>query len=125
MHPTHYCFLALHCNLVHDGSRVMEEYLGVINFIENMNMYAIIDEIDGLLLSRYAYVTNTYVKFLVAVCWEGLEPKEPIIKALFLKIHDEYSRLVLNPFYVLDSTINAGCEFSKDLRELCQEYLSE
>lgn len=44
---------------------------------------------------------------------------------MFLKVHDEYARLVSNPFYPVDSPITGELSFVETVTELSTSYLKE
>lgn len=55
----------------------------------------------------YGYVTNTKVKFVIVVEASNTQMRDNEIRSMFRKLHNAYTELVCNPFYVPGETIQS------------------
>lgn len=49
---------------------------------------------------RYGFVTNTKIKIIIAVDSMNSLLRDNEIRAMFRKLHNAYTELICNPFYV-------------------------
>ncbi|XP_039248170.1 trafficking protein particle complex subunit 2-like protein [Styela clava] len=55
----------------------------------------------------YGYVTNTKVKFVIVVDPSNVQKRDNEIRSMFRKLHNAYTELVCNPFYIPGETIKS------------------
>jgi len=68
------------------GSDVRELYLGLLFSNEEVK--------------AYGFVTNTKIKIIIAVDSMNSLLRDNEIRAMFRKLHNAYTELICNPFYV-------------------------
>lgn len=55
----------------------------------------------------YGYVTNTKIKFVIVVDPSNTQKRDNEIRSMFRKLHNAYTEVVCNPFYVPGETIKS------------------
>nr|CAG4648987.1 EOG090X0HN8 [Polyphemus pediculus] len=75
------------------GSDVRELYLGMLYSNEEVK--------------AYGFVTNTKIKIVIIIDSTNSLLRDNEIRAMFRKLHNAYTELVCNPFYIPGDLINA------------------
>nr|CAG4638833.1 EOG090X0HN8 [Cyclestheria hislopi] len=75
------------------GSDLRELYLGLLYTTEEVK--------------AYGFVTNTKVKIIVIIDSMNSSLRDNEIRAMFRKLHNAYTELICNPFYVPGDQITA------------------
>nr|XP_002131059.1 trafficking protein particle complex subunit 2-like protein [Ciona intestinalis] len=55
----------------------------------------------------YGYVTNTKVKFVMVVEASNTQIRDNDVRSMFRRLHNAYTSVVCNPFYILGSNISS------------------
>ncbi|XP_014665164.1 PREDICTED: trafficking protein particle complex subunit 2-like protein [Priapulus caudatus] len=68
----------------------------------------------------YGYVTNTKIKFIIVTESSNTTIRDNEIRSMFRKLHNAYTDMVCNPFYVAGNSITSK-SFEKILHTIVQE----
>ncbi|CAG0919064.1 unnamed protein product [Notodromas monacha] len=84
------------------GPDFREQYLGLLHTPEEFR----VEPEEHNVYKAYGYVTNTRIKFMII--WDASDTslRENDVKGMFRRLHNVYTELVCNPFYIPGDTLN-------------------